>query len=449
MATVKAVVYEEFKRADGSYHVKIRVYHKQQRRLIDTSHYVTARQMNRRLQITDKFVLNHLDGILIGYRRTIGELDRKLEWMSCDELRDFLEDKDSEIDFIRFCDEHIAELKKAKRTGTAQNNRRVRNGLVDFFKRERVPVTEINSGMLQRLEKWLKTDREQVRVNQLQKEVKTTEKGLKTGGLYTFMRDLRTLFNEARRRYNNEDIGIVRIKHYPFKVYKIGAPPRTRKRNIPLEKIITIRDCKPPVGSRAELARDLFMLSFYLCGINAVDLYEIDRYDPDWERLHYYRAKTRDVRADDAFISIKIIPEARPLMAKYMGRLQRRHTTCSGLNSALKKGMEALRVLTGIPDITYYWARHSFATIARNKCRMNKDDIAEALNHVDGEHRVTDIYIEKDWSIVDDVQAAVIQLVRDMDDPDDRAAVVTETPMPADTGADPEHQRSTMRLVSA
>ena len=70
--------------------------------------------------------------------------------------------------------------------------------------------------------------------------------------------------------------------------------------------------------------------------------------------------------------------------------------------------MKALCKDAGLSGITFYWVRHSFASIARNDCRFSKDDVALALNHVDNGHSVTDIYIAKDWSIVDEVQAAVI-----------------------------------------
>jgi len=71
-----------------------------------------------------------------------------------------------------------------------------------------------------------------------------------------------------------------------------------------------------------------------------------------------------------------------------------------------------LRNLTGIKDLTLYWARHTFASTARNRCRLNKDDVSLALNHVDEGNRVTDIYIEKDWKIVDDVQKKVMRILR-------------------------------------
>lgn len=44
--------------------------------------------------------------------------------------------------------------------------------------------------------------------------------------------------------------------------------------------------------------------------------------------------------------------------------------------------------------------------------KISKDHIGQALNHVDEGHKTTDIYIEKDWAIVDSVQDAVISLLK-------------------------------------
>ncbi len=54
--------------------------------------------------------------------------------------------------------------------------------------------------------------RTMTRINQLSDEVTTTEKGMQTGGIYSHMRDLCTLFNEAKKVYNNEDIGVGKIR---------------------------------------------------------------------------------------------------------------------------------------------------------------------------------------------------------------------------------------------
>lgn len=417
MATVSAVVYDYHKKADGTYNVKIRVFHKKQRKLIDTTHFVSEKQLDSKFRIKDKFLNKLLDEKLDEYRRVISELGNKLNFMTIENLRDYLRDRDKDVDFIAFCNEHISQLRKEGRIGTANNHRTVRNSLVDYFGRERVSITEIHSNMLMHYEKWLRTERSMTRINQLGKEVTTKEQGLKDAGIYCHMRDLRTLFNAACNKYNNEDLGIYRIKHYPFKKYKVGSPPPTKKRNITIQEIKIIRDCQVVPDSRAELARDLFMLSFYLCGMNAVDMYNLEGVKGDAKRIEYNRSKTCGQRKDNAFISIKIIDEALPLMEKYIGKLRSKYTTYSGLDTALSKGMKQLREIVGIPSITFYWARHTFANLARNKCRMSKDDVGLALNHVDEGHRTTDIYIEKDWSIVDDVQENVVNLLRNLDRP--------------------------------
>src|SRR5690606_6101236 len=289
-----------------------------------------------------------------------------------------------------------------------ENQSVIRNSLVDYFKRPSVSIKEINSNMLMTYERYLRSERTMTRYNQDNKPVVTIEKGLSDSGLHNHMRDLRTLFNAAREMYNNEDLGIYRIKHYPFKKYKVGSSPLTKKRNNTLEQVLTIRDCVTIPGSRTELAKELYMLSFYLCGINAVELYQITERDVRNRRLDYNRSKTRDKRKDNAFISIKIVDEAKPLLEKYLGKLSVRYSSSGYLNWSLSKGMEQLRKLTGIPELTLYWARHTFANMARNDCRMSKDDVALALNHVDEGTRKTDIYIAKDWKIVDDVQRRVI-----------------------------------------
>ena len=167
--------------------------------------------------------------------------------------------------------------------------------------------------------------------------------------------------------------------------------------------------------SRAELAKELFHLSFLLCGINAADLYYCTANNINQGRLEYNRAKTKARRKDKAFISINIPERAELLLGKYLGKLKDRYCSVNALDTALSKGMKALCKEAGLSGITFYWARHSFASIARNDCRFSKDDIALSLNHVDNGHSVTDIYIAKDWNIVDEVQEAVIATLTSKD----------------------------------
>jgi len=416
MATVSAKVYEHHKKADGTYNVKICVHHKDQRKFIDTSHFVVKKQLTAKLKIKDNFVNELIEDQLRSYRKVIGELGERLNFFTAEYLRDYLRDMDAEVDFIMFCKSHIQQLKKDGRVGTAKTHLTVYNSLIDYFKRNSISITEINSNMLVSYERFLRNKRAMTRI--VTKEGQTREKeanGLSDSGLHNHMRDLRTLFNAACKKYNNEDIGLYRIKHYPFKKYKIGSAPLTKKRNNTLDEVKKIRDCQTKPNSRAELAKEIYMLSFYLCGINAVDVYNLTMDDITNGRINYNRSKTKGRRKDHAFISLKIIDEAKPILEKYIGKLSIRYSSYGGLDTALSQGMKKLRQLTGISNLTIYWARHTFATIARNSCRFGKDDIALALNHTDAEHSTTDIYIEKDWHIVDDVQLKVMGLLRSLD----------------------------------
>jgi integrase len=411
MATVSAKVFAHHQKLDGTFNVKICLYHKRVRKYKDTVHYVSKRQIDGNYNIKDKFLNRIIESSLDKYRETISQLGTKLQFFSCRDLLKHLEEK--EIDFIKFCTDHIAQLRKENRDGTANTHRTVRNSLIDYFERESVSINEIHSKMLYAYARYLKSKRTIVRKNQFGKEVKTQEEGLSESGLHNHMRDLRTLFNAACAHFNNEDLGLYRIKHYPFKKYKVGRAPLTKKRNITTEQVKLIRDCQVKPGSRAELAKDLFLLSFYLCGMNAVDFYNLREKDITKSgRINYNRAKTQGRRTDKAFISIKLIDEAKPILKKYLGTLTKRYKTYDGLDTALSAGMKKLRELTDIEEITFYWARHTFANTARNDCRMSKDDVALALNHIDEGHRTTDIYIAKDWKIVDEVQEKVVGMLR-------------------------------------
>lgn len=416
MATVSAKVFEHHKKADGTYNVKICVHHNKQRKYMDTVHYVVKKQLTTKMKIKDSFVNDLIDQQLKGYRKIISELGERLAFFTAETLKNYLLDIDADVDFIKFCNLHIAQSEKDGKNGTAHNHKVVRNSLIDYFKRDSVSITEINSNMLVSYERYLRSERTLTRPSGQKGITKQiTNKGLADSGLYNHMRDLRTLFNAARTKFNNEDLGIYKIKHYPFKKYKVGSPPLTKKRNHSLHQIRIIRDCITKPGGRAEMAKELYMLSFYLCGINAVDLYYLTKKNIVNGRIEYNRSKTKGQRKDNAFISIKIIDEAKPLLEKYLEKLSKRYVNINGLNKALQMGMKQLKKITRIADLTLYWARHSFATIARNTCRMSRDDVSQALNHVDSDHRTTDIYIEKDWKIVDDVQYQVIACLRKLD----------------------------------
>ena len=114
MATVCVKILPHHLKADGTYNVKIRITHKMVKRYIDTEHFVTQKQLTKKLTLKDPFTEQQLQAQLIKYRQEISKLDEKLEFMNADQIRDHLVGKDEAIDFIKFCDDHIKRLKKRR-----------------------------------------------------------------------------------------------------------------------------------------------------------------------------------------------------------------------------------------------------------------------------------------------------------------------------------------------
>ena len=221
------------------------------------------------------------------------------------------------------------------------------------------------------------------------------------------LRNIRAVFNEAI----DDDVTTC----YPFRRYKLKNVA-TPKRSLTVEELRTLFNY--PCEDHEEKYRDIFKLIFYLAGINIVDLCHLKSSDIHHGRIEYYRSKT------SRFYSIKLEPEAVEIIDKYRGRnwlldiLDRyndyrdyarrmnENLKLIGETRIEKHGRKVKHPL--FPNITTYWARHSWATIA-SSIDIPKDTIAAALGH--GEETVTDVYIDFDQRKVDNANRLVIDFV--------------------------------------
>ena len=234
---------------------------------------------------------------------------------------------------------------------------------------------------------------------------------------------IRKLFNEAVKQYNKPDQGLIRIKNTPFAYFQIPKQEATRKRAITAEQIRKIVQLPYQTvykgihhTNRFNLAKDCFLLSFCMMGINSVDLFNATEYDG--KMLTYYRTKTKGRRMDKAKMVIKVPKMLQPLFDKYKDRTDKRifnfyqsYANEKAFNKAINKGLKEIGNILGIDDLEYYAARHSWATIALNKVGISKYVVHEALNHIDESMRVTDIYIERDFSNENKANAKVVKYV--------------------------------------
>ena len=160
----------------------------------------------------------------------------------------------------------------------------------------------------------------------------------------------------------------------------------------------------------------MFVLSFCLIGMNSVDIYNAKEIVDG--RIIYNRTKTTDRRIDEARMEVEVPQMVLPIIEKYRDKSGRRlfnfhrdYCDYKAFNKAINKGLKQIGAELGIDDLEFYAARHSWATLALNKCKIDKYTVHAALNHVDNSMKVTDIYIERDFVNENEANKKVLKYV--------------------------------------
>lgn len=416
MATLKAVFIKRKDNTKGPWPVCIRISQKGESSYISTPYDVDKRYVDSKGRIKDSFTDRLITPIINKYRDHLNNLSLvQIENYSAKRLKEYILQQETvkkiiDVNFISFCFDYIEQMESEDKRNSAMPLRTVANTLRDY-EGNYLSASSVTSKYLLKYEEYLRQPRSMQRINQLGKTLTVRSKGLSDAGIFKHMANLRLLFNACRFHFNDEDTGNIIIPNNPFAKYKIKPVRLKKQRHLLISDIVRLAKYIPE-GTREEIAKDMFLLSFFLCGINSVDIYNYPL-NIKKGRIGYNRSKTMGKRDDGAFISIAVPEPAKEILNKYPNYvLKRRYSDSRNFAKALNIGLKQIGDKLGF-TATFYHARHSFATIARNDCRCSKDDVAMALNHVDQSLRVTDTYIAKDWGIVDDVQSKVLQLFFD------------------------------------
>lgn len=233
--------------------------------------------------------------------------------------------------------------------------------------------------------------------------------GLRDNTVSIYLRCIRSVWNWCI----DEDL----TDRYPFRRFKIPRE-KTRHRALTMEQLLAIRDYRGE--NFLERWRDVFMLMFYLRGINIKDIF-VNAVVKDG-RVLYRRSKTGE------YFDIRIEPEAQVILDRYSGS-EKEHlmnimdayedyrSFGHAVNEGLKK-VGTVKVVPGRgrklerkpiePDLSTYWSRHTWATMAA-RAGVRKEAIAAALGH--SWATVTDIYIAYDNRWIDDANRRVLDYV--------------------------------------
>lgn len=419
MLTIKAEIQRDKLRQDGSYNVRIRFTKDRKVKRISTSLFATKADLTDRFTIKeDSLIKQEADILILHYRKMFNEMHLETETLDVNEIVERLNSRDKSdkpVDFIRFAKEWIANstLKGVVNYTSALNS------LIRFNKSEKLYTHQITSEFLQEFMAFLLNESKE-RAEQLKKKGKRVPSTRSTS---LYLMGIRRLFKEAVKQYNKPDQGLIRIKNTPFAYFQIPKQEATRKRAITAEIIRKIEQLPYQTvykgihhTNRFNLAKDCFILSFCMIGINSVDLFNATEYDGN--TLTYYRTKTRDRRMDKAKMIVTVPKILHPLFEKYKDTTGKRifnfyqnYVNEKAFNKAINKGLKEIGSILKIEDLEYYAARHSWATIALNKVGVSKYVVHEALNHIDESMRVTDIYIERDFSNENKANAKVVRYV--------------------------------------
>ena len=284
---------------------------------------------------------------------------------------------------VELYDKLIDDMKRGGKLGNAGVYKYSRTSLLKFTgQRLQIPFSDIDAVWLRRYENWLRTS------------------GCGDTTISQLFRTLRSVFNKA------VELQLVKRDYYPFDAYKVSKfDTRTKKRAITKEDVRKVIALDLSQGYPSEqLARDIFVFSYFGAGINFADIALLKYGNVRDGRVQYVRKKTGKP------INFLLTEEMRNIIAKYQRqgqtdedyifpildrrvhrteqqRYDRTHKVLTNTNRWLRK----IGQRVGIEHLTTYVARHTFATVLK-RSGVNIAIISESLGHSD--LSTTQIYLD-------------------------------------------------------
>lgn len=394
MATFKIQIRKDRQREDKSFIVFIRFSHNRRTTYLPTTMIAEKKDLTSSLKIKNQRILDRGEELIRSYRKKLETLYLEINDMPFEKIIERLKEKDENgsINFVSYARTWLMENENKK---GIKNYTTALNAFCRFMGREVIYCNEFSEQLMKDFESYLNG--------------KARAQSLYTSAILK-------IYNDAREHYNDYDNGNIRIKA-SLRKYTPQKQNVAVKRALSVENIRTIMKLTVGEHTRAELAKDCFIMSFCLMGINAVDLYSITKYDG--EKITYNRTKTRDRRSDQALMVIDVPAVIKPIMKKYMTKCKdghifnfsSRYSKYEDFNRALNIGLKDIARHIGVDNIQFYSARHSMATIAANDVRIPIYIVNDMLCHIDERMKITNLYIKKDFSAINEANAKLIDYV--------------------------------------
>ena len=398
MSKIRYALTPEHKGKDNLWKVDIILHHHYQRRVIPTSIYATTKDIRPDKKLKGRVLRDTMDLCRL-YRQRLEHLQLREYELDIDTILKLITaNREVDIDFIGFADHWIGHNSQKK---SIQNYQVALNSFKKFVRKNTFPCSKMSSQLLKEFERYLSN---------------------LPCSANTYPRYIRHIYNDIREIYNDNDTASLFVRHSldNWKAEKPYFPARGQRALTAqqIRAIAAIPDEKR-INSVRNMARDTFLISFMTMGTNAVDLYGCE-YDEDGN-ITYERSKVKERRADKARIVINPHPLLKPYLERYANKkvgeshlvfnFYKRYSSSLVFNDKLDKGLKKVGKIIGVPDLTFYAARHSMATIATNDLGINKYVVHEMLNHHIRLFRVTDRYLRKNFDEINDANFKLLDYV--------------------------------------
>mgnify|MGYP003087057103 FL=1 len=347
MATLSLTLFKAKVLKDGSHKIRIAVRHKHE------TCYIITRFIVEENQFKNGQVVKRPDAAFINtkLRLMMNEYQERLDRISnqnlytCRQLKDILMNsavaKESST-FQDVCRKYISELEEEGRKSYASLLERNNRYFTEFTKGD-ILLSDITPVLIEGYSRFLKV-----------------KKGVGDTTLGMMMSRTRTIINRGIKRQ------LVKYDVHPFLNYSISAS-KVREVDLSIETFNKIRLAHPD-ERKLRVAHDLFCLSFYLGGINLIDLLQVNFKGTD--TLEYVRVKTRNTVVGIRTISFSIPEPAKVIIDRWMNRNTGKldfgyKFSYPNFSRYLTRSLAALAKELGITEkVVYYSARKSFAQYA-------------------------------------------------------------------------------------
>jgi integrase len=208
-----------------------------------------------------------------------------------------------------------------------------------------------------------------------------------------YVRCLRSIYNEAI------DDRLIDRKYYPFGRKKFQPKaPRNIKKALTIQQIKSIIEYEVVESSNQQLAKDMWLLSYYCNGMNMNDILNLRFKNLQGDSIHYERQKTASTNHSSKPIIVTLIPEAKEIMNRWRRKNSKsddyvfdvykdymsaetkqkvKHQFIKTVNKYMKRIGEEIGY---DKPLTTYAARHSYATILK-RSGAPLGFISESLGH--------------------------------------------------------------------